>query len=66
MKPIDVTGDSNAKYNEDFNKRDPKFKVCDHARISFLLKDMLQIRQKKILLLAKLKLHFFGLMLLVT
>ena len=23
-----------AKYNEDFNKKDPKFKVVDHARIS--------------------------------
>ena len=34
MKPIDVTGDSYAEYNEDFNKKDPKFKVGDHVRIS--------------------------------
>ena len=34
MKPIDVTSDSYAEYNEDFNKKDPKFKVCDHVRIS--------------------------------
>ena len=35
MKPIDVTGDScDAEYNEDSNKKDPKFKVGDHARIS--------------------------------
>ena len=34
MKPIDVTGDSYAKYNEDFNKNDPKFKVGDNVRIS--------------------------------
>ena len=34
MKPIDVTSDSYAEYNEDFNERDPKFKVGDHARIS--------------------------------
>ena len=34
MKPIDVTGDSYAEYNENFNKEDPKFKVCDHVRIS--------------------------------
>ena len=34
MKPIDVTDDSYAEYNEDFNKKDPKFKVGDHARIS--------------------------------
>ena len=34
MKPIDVTGNSYAEYNEDFNKQDPKFKVGDHIRIS--------------------------------
>ena len=34
MKPIDVTDDSYAKYNEDFHKKDPKFKVGDHVKIS--------------------------------
>ena len=34
MKPIDVTSDSYAEYNEDFNEKDPKFKVGDPARIS--------------------------------
>ena len=34
MKPIDITSDSYAEYNEDFNKKDPKFKVGDHVRIS--------------------------------
>ena len=34
MKPIDVTDDSYAGYNEDFNKKYPKFKVGDHVRIS--------------------------------
>ena len=34
MKPIDVTDDSYAEYNEDFNKKDPKFKFGDHVRIS--------------------------------
>ena len=34
MKPNDVTSDSYAEYNEDFNKKDPKFKVGDHVRIS--------------------------------
>ena len=34
MKPIDITPDLYAKYNEDFNKKDPKFKVGDHVRIS--------------------------------
>ena len=34
MKPIDVTGDSYAEYNENSNKKNPKFKVGDHIRIS--------------------------------
>ena len=34
MKPIDVTGDSYAEYNENSNKKNPKFKVGDHVRIS--------------------------------
>ena len=34
MKPIGIMGDSYAKYNEDFLKKDPKFKVGDHVRIS--------------------------------
>ena len=35
MKPIDVTDDFYAEYNEDFNKKDPKkIKVGDHVRIS--------------------------------
>ena len=51
MKPTDVTDDSYAEYNEDFNKKDPKFKVGDHVKFqnikTFLLKDTLQIGQKK-------------------
>ena len=34
MKPIDVTNNSFVEYNEDSNKRNPKFKVGDHVRIS--------------------------------
>ena len=34
MKPIDVTDNSFAEYNEEFNKKGPKFKVGDHVRIS--------------------------------
>ena len=34
MKPIDVKNDSFAKYNEESNEKDPKFKVGDHVRIS--------------------------------
>ena len=45
MKPIDVTGDSYAEYNENFNKKDPKFKVGDNVQNikTFLLKDILQL-----------------------
>ena len=34
MKPIHVTDDSYVECNEDFNKKDHKFKVGDHVRIS--------------------------------
>ena len=34
MKPIDVTSDYYAEYNEDPTKKDPKFKAGDHVRIS--------------------------------
>ena len=34
MKPIEVTSDSYAKYNENSNEKDPKFKVGDRVRIS--------------------------------
>ena len=34
IKPFDVKDDSFAQCNEDFNKKDPKFKVGDHVRIS--------------------------------
>ena len=68
MKPIDVT--SYAEHSEDFNKKDLKIKLGDHVRISkyknILLKDMLQICQKKFLLLMGLKIQFHRLMLLVT
>ena len=34
MKSIDVTDYSYAEYNKHFNKKDPKFKVGVHVRIS--------------------------------
>ena len=34
IKPIDVTNDSYAEYNEESDKKRPKFKVSDHVRIS--------------------------------
>ena len=34
IKPIDVTDDSFAEYNEESNKKDAKFKIGNHVRIS--------------------------------
>ena len=34
IKPTDVTSNSYAEYNENINKKNPKFKVGDHVRIS--------------------------------
>ena len=34
MKPIDVTDDFFVEYNDESNKKDPKFNVGDHVRIS--------------------------------
>ena len=33
MKPVDIKSDSYAKYNVDFNDKDPKFKIHDHVDI---------------------------------
>ena len=61
MTPNDVTDDSYAECNEDFNKKVPKFKVGDHVRISKYKNIFaLQIGQKKFLLLVKLKIQFRG------
>ena len=48
MKTIDVTDDSYAKYNEDFNKKDPKLVIMlEFQNIKTVsLKDQLQIGRK--------------------
>ena len=65
MKPKDVTNDSFVEYVEESNKKDPKFKVGDHVRISkyknIFLKVMHLIGVKKFLLLIKYKTLFLGL-----
>ena len=69
MKPIDVTDDSYAKYNEDFNKKAPKFKVGDHARISKyknIFAKGYNPNWSEVLVVNKIKIQFLGLMLLVT
>ena len=54
MKPIDIKSDSYAEYKQESNEKDSEFKIGDHnVRISkyknILLKNMLQIGQKKFL-----------------
>ena len=53
MKPIKIKGNTYFDYIKEVNNKDPKFKVDEHVRISkyktFLLKDILQIGQKKFL-----------------
>ena len=69
IKPIDVTNDSYVEYNEDSNKKILNLKLMTMLESLstkiFLLKDMFQIGQKKFLLLMRLKIQFFGLILLV-
>ena len=59
MKPIDVTFDSYAVYDEDFNKTGPKFKVGVHARISkfksFIAKGYTQNWSEEVLIISKIK-----------
>ena len=68
MKPIGVTGDSYAEYNEDFNKKDPKFKVGDHVRISkyktIFPKEYVPNWSDEVFIVSKIQ--FLGLMLLVS
>ena len=69
MKPIDVTDDYYAKYNEDFNKKAPKFKVGDHARISKyknIFAKGYNPDWSEVLVINKIKIQLLGLMLLVT
>ena len=66
MKPTDVTSDS---YTEILMKKILNSKLVIMSEYqntkTFLLKDILQIGQKKFLLLVKLKMQFRGLMLLM-
>ena len=68
-KPSDITDDYYAEYNENFNKKDPKFKFGDE--LEFRITKYKSILAKGdtpnwFLLLVKLKIQFLGLMLLVT
>ena len=68
IKPIKVTDDYYAEYNEDpSNKKVLNLKLATMLELlnvkTFLLKDILQIGQQKFLLLTKLKIQLLGLML---
>ena len=69
MKPIDITDDYYIKSNEDFNEKILNLELVILVEFqnikTLLLKDILQISQKKFLLLIKLKIQFHGLMLLM-
>ena len=70
MKPIDVTSDFYAEYSEYCNEKILNLKlviVSEYQNTKmFLQKDRRKIGLKRFLLLAKLKIQFSGLMLLVT
>ena len=65
IKPIDVTSDSCAEYNEDSNVTEPKFKVGDHVRISkcknIFAKGYTQNRSEEHFVVSKIKDKFRGL-----
>ena len=67
MKPIEVTDDYYAEYKIHQIKKILNLKLVTMLEFlnikTFLLKDILQIGQKKFLLLIKLKIQFVGLML---
>ena len=69
-KPIDVAGDYYAEYNENSNKKDPKFKVGDYVRISkyknIFAKGYTPNWSEEVFVISKIKIQFLGLMLLVT
>ena len=69
MKPIEVGDDYCAEYNEIANKKILNLNLVTMLEFlnikTFLLKDILQIGQKKFLLLIKFKIQFLGFMLLV-
>ena len=64
MKPTDVTHDSSVKYNKCFNKNILILKLVIMLEFqtikTFMLKDILQVGQKKFLLLVKLKMQLPG------
>ena len=63
MKPIYVTSDSYAEYNEDSNEKDSKFKIGDRVRISkyknIFAKGYTQNWSQEVFIISK-KIQFLG------
>ena len=59
MKPVDVTSNSYAEYNEDSNEKDPKQKVGDHVRITkyrnIFANGYFQNRSEQVFVVSKIK-----------
>ena len=68
MKPINITDDYYVECNEDFHKKDPKFKVGDHVRIpkykNIFTKGYTPNWSEEVFVINKLKIQFLCLMLL--
>ena len=69
MKLEDIKVNVYIEFNKEVHNKDPKFKVCDHVRVSeyknILYFDILQVGGKKFLWLKMFKILFHGHMLLV-
>ena len=69
MKLTDVTSDSYAEYNDDYNEKGLKFKAGGHVRISkyknIFAKGYTQNWSEEVFIISRLKIQFHGLMLLV-
>ena len=69
MKPIDVKDNTYINTSKEINNKDPKFKVCDHVRISKyknnLAKGYMPNWSEEVFVIKKLKILFSGLMLLM-
>ena len=65
MKPIDAKSVCYPEYNVESNEKDPKFKAGDHVRISKYKDILARLVWKSFFFLAKLKIQYHGLILLI-
>ena len=69
IKPVNVTNDSYVEYNEESNKKGPKFKDCEHVRFSKYKntfgKDYVPNWSEEVFIVNEIKNKFLGLIVLV-